>query len=777
VEAIFKNEIKNNLKPLLYTKMNYFDEVDLRKLEWVVENADKVNLGKSYVKGHLISGDGQLDILKKYFKRAIHFDGNIPVSYFQHDNDGRRFSHEISLTNLARPIRHTIAKGMIDIDIKNAHPCILLWLCERNGIECHFIKKYVDNREPMLQELVHGRQLSRDGAKKMLLKAINRDDARFQQTENDPEWLYDYHQQCKKIAETLCKLYPDYMTQAEKSKKRKDQDAWNMKGSAMNRLLCHHENELLKLIEEVVISNNGTVRNLAYDGCMIVDSFSEPELQELFQDIAKRVQQEYPTLNFVMEKKEMKEGFIVPDSFITKKEKKIRTFTEKEKKRIQKQIEREWKEDDDTEEYEEWKENWEKKHCKIMEPVSILLTNSKDEFDFSDLVNLQQKYSHFGHKFVNFIGRWWYDTTMRVYSRADIFAPRQDCPKDVFNLWQQYPLEGREVVETPELKEKVDKLLGHFMIMSGHDEKVYEYLLDWNAQFLQYPHIKTTMPVITSTEGSGKDSFLTIQKKMLGSNLVFETSRPEDVFGRFNSILANARLIVLNEMSATDLRQYDKDMKMVITDGELSLEGKGKVIYRLKSMHRLVLFNNSTNNPVQTTKGDRRKLIVRASDEKIGDGAYFNDLHSCIEDLDAMALLFQFFMKRDVLKFNNERGRDIPKTEFQLDIIESYANPVELWIKELINYRYLPKTTEEYKETIEWYAAEQLNSFRAWCSNNGIKLELSSPQLGIRIKNLKIDGIENVHTKTGAKRVFHLEKIETYFTPRKQMTETTKRDG
>jgi hypothetical protein len=239
--------------------MNYFDEIDLRKLEWVIENAANVNLGQSYVKGHLVGGDGQVEILKKYFKRATFHDGMVPVSYYQIDGDGRRFSHEISLTNLSRPIRHTIAKGMIDIDIKNAHPCILLWLCQKEGIECSYIKQYVENREPMLQELMVGRTLSRDGAKKMLLKAINRDDGRFQQTETDPEWLYDYHQQCKKIAETLSKLYPQYMVQAEKSKKRKDQEPWNMKGSAMNRLLCHHENELLKIIEEMVAKQNGKI--------------------------------------------------------------------------------------------------------------------------------------------------------------------------------------------------------------------------------------------------------------------------------------------------------------------------------------------------------------------------------------------------------------------------------------------------------------------------------------------------------------------------------------
>ena len=216
-------------------------------------------------------------------------------------------------------------------------------------------------------------------------------------------------------------------------------------------------------------------------------------------------------------------------------------------------------------------------------------------------------------------------------------------------------------------------------------------------------------------------------------------------------------------MSAKDLHEFDKDMKMVITDNTLAIEGKGKVIYKLHSLHRIMLFNNKTDNPIQTNKGDRRKLIIRSCDSKIGDGEYFKTLYSCVEDLDVMTLLFNSFMTRDVSTFNSERGREIPKTEFQLDIIESYSNPVELWLKDLIHFRYLDKTTEEYSEELTWTASEQLSSYRSWCENNGVKLELSSLALGVRIKNLKVEGISNKHTNRGGLRIFNLEKMEVFF--------------
>jgi len=172
---------------MINIQMSYYDRIDLRRLEWIIENAASLNLGKSYVKGHLIGGEGQLELLRKYHKRAVIYEGLIPVSYYQIDDDGRRFSHEISLTNLSRPIRHTIAERSIDIDMKNAHPCIVLWLCKKHGIESNYIEKYVMNRDELLVDLMEGRKLSRDGAKKLLLRATNRDDGHFQQTENDPD--------------------------------------------------------------------------------------------------------------------------------------------------------------------------------------------------------------------------------------------------------------------------------------------------------------------------------------------------------------------------------------------------------------------------------------------------------------------------------------------------------------------------------------------------------------------------------------------------------------
>ena len=58
-------------------------------------------------------------------------NGFIRVDYKQKNGVGRRFAVKgVSLQGLSRPIRQTIARDYVDVDMVNAHPSILLFVCE-----------------------------------------------------------------------------------------------------------------------------------------------------------------------------------------------------------------------------------------------------------------------------------------------------------------------------------------------------------------------------------------------------------------------------------------------------------------------------------------------------------------------------------------------------------------------------------------------------------------------------------------------------------------------
>ena len=61
-------------------------------------------------------------------------------------NVGRLFAQSASLQNLPREFRGAIAQNnYYDLDMKNAHPTILLQYCKKNDIKCDDLEYYVNN--------------------------------------------------------------------------------------------------------------------------------------------------------------------------------------------------------------------------------------------------------------------------------------------------------------------------------------------------------------------------------------------------------------------------------------------------------------------------------------------------------------------------------------------------------------------------------------------------------------------------------------------------------
>jgi hypothetical protein len=568
------------------------------------------------------------------------------------------------------------------------------------------------------------------------------------------------------------------------------------------------ENTVLLKVEEIVKKQGGVPRVLAYDGCMIEDNL-RPTLDALFSEIESEVQTMFPSLVFKMNEKVMNEGFDVPIEWRTKKERKEEEALKKEERRIKKQIQREIDEEDDDEEYALWKVDFEKEFCKIRHTTSIAFKDYSGEWDFRTLNDLQQMYSEKGEMWLKFTKRWWYDATMRVYQYADIFSPTETVPINAFNLWVEYPLsqyrnervkyyqvcpesdvwfeayshkkiEANTYYKYDRLSPRSEFIINHIKILCGNNPECHYYVLDWIGQFLQYPHNKTTALAFASIEGAGKDSLLLFLRKMLGHKKITETSRPEDVFGRFNAKLIDSLLVCLNEMTAQDMSKYDKDMKMLITEEHLNIESKGQKIFTMRSFHRQISFTNQENFPIQTSKNDRRKLVIRCSDEKVGNTEYFNELYSIIADEEILIELFNFFMNRDVELFNKERGRNKPTTEYQQILTENYSNPVEDWLKTVPELSGLKCPSCEYvndkcstclfykSNEIEWTSTEAIEQFKYYCERTNNKIDLSAKALGVRINILimnKLVGIDKKHTKYGVKYLINKTELENHFNP------------
>ena len=201
---------------------------------------------------------------------------------------------------------------------------------------------------------------------------------------------------------------------------------------------------------------------------------------------------------------------------------------------------------------------------------------------------------------INFIDRWLYNNNnMNVYDDVGIYPNDALCPKKIYNMWIPFAME--RITQYEEKPDELKKILNHIRILCNNEEDVYKYFINWIAQMIQYPEVKTIIPTLISKEGSGKETLLSLLSKMLESEKVMETtSTSRDVWGDFNGIMTNAFLVNLNELSKKETENSEGKIKGLITDSVLYINNKGVNQYPITSYHRFII-TASYNNILSVT--------------------------------------------------------------------------------------------------------------------------------------------------------------------------------
>ena len=274
---------------------------------------------------------------------------------------------------------------------------------------------------------------------------------------------------------------------------------------------------------------------------------------------------------------------------------------------------------------------------------------------------------------------------------------------------------------------------------------------------IQYPHIKTIMPTFISGEGSGKGTLFKLFEKMLGNEKVFETTNPSrDVWGDFNGMMCNCFLVNLNELSKKDTMEAEGKIKGLITDNTLAINQKGIPQYKIKSYHRFITTTNK-EEPINSSNGDRRNLIIRSSDEKKGDYIYFDTMHKYLEDNDVIRTCYDYF--KGIEGMDKFKDISIPQTEYQTNLKELSKSPIEQWLESFTR-----EHMNDDKECIELLGTEIYELFKHWSNLNGIKYDINAVKLGVKLINMKIKGVsKGRHTMKGDTKFFNINELKTTF--------------
>ena len=109
------------------------------------------------------------NILKLYYE-SLNKKGQKKAIYNQSKDDKNRYFGGICLTSIKRKMRNSIMPdNILDIDMNNSHPRILLYLCKKHNIDCKNLIEYINNRKYFLNKISDNRK----EAKTLILQMLN----------------------------------------------------------------------------------------------------------------------------------------------------------------------------------------------------------------------------------------------------------------------------------------------------------------------------------------------------------------------------------------------------------------------------------------------------------------------------------------------------------------------------------------------------------------------------------------------------------------------------
>ena len=256
---------------------------------------DKYNYLQLFCDNNIKSGG----VMQRIYKYSLHTPTEL---------GGRLFCGG-SLQGISGMYRSLLLNGITtDIDMKNAHPVILLYICKKHNITPRSeLEYYVNHRDEILKQWS-----SRDAGKTAYLENTNNDKHSGAIAGETPEAnaaLRMYTNENKKIQKALVNL-PEYVTLTNSIPEDK---IWNRNGSAMNRILCYYENIILGHSDHILNIRNIESCVKMFDGQEAYGDYYQD--RGLLTDIENYVESKMNGLKMKWEYKHHDTIHSVPDEF------------------------------------------------------------------------------------------------------------------------------------------------------------------------------------------------------------------------------------------------------------------------------------------------------------------------------------------------------------------------------------------------------------------------------------------------------------------------------
>jgi hypothetical protein len=670
---------------------SFRESYDTRKIGYVLENLDTFYDKKTQ--------EETKKQTKKFLELLLINNGEMSFEYFyaKYTNYGRRYSYGIQ--GISKKIRNYLlnGSGVVDYDIRNAHPTILYYLCVKHNIRVKILKDYIFNRDAIIQDEFAEEIFNGKDVKKLILTATNCDDMLFSKN----KWLIEYQEEMRFIRDELKKIkdYKKILLDTEKIK----QDKNNQNSSFVNRILCKVESEIIDKFVSFIQSQDYEVFSLMFDGLMVYNGGGDMldnlncvikcKYGDYFEITQKPIETDIDDSCYEFDKDKLL-GDI--DSIETRMDLFIKKFNP----------------------------------IKIINPALYGFQLSDGTYEFYKKDAFIQSVEHI--RYTNekgencaIVNKWLNEciNSDNIYNQI-ITDPTYDG-KDNFNLWTKWDIESWDD-EWVENTTAVEYMKNHILVLCNYDEEVAKTMELWISHAFKYPKHKSFVPIFIGKQGAGKDMFFAWIEKMMGEKKKFETSTPEkNIWGNFNPFMKSAYLIHLSEFGRKNTQEYVGQIKAITTSGKVMINEKNKGEYQIDSFHRFIGASNFAE-PIPIESDNRRYLLIHTSPDKIGNSEYFNEGWGYLNDKNAMKSMYEYFIHLQPPE--SFQYHMIKETEY-MEYLKDISRPQEeCWVDYFVSNNTKVGQIEKFK-TLDLY-----NNYRRWCHESRQSYTMEKRKFLIQLK-------------------------------------------
>jgi hypothetical protein len=327
------------------------------------------------------------------------------------------------------------------------------------------------------------------------------------------------------------------------------------------------------------------------------------------------------------------------------------------------------------------------------------------------------------------VADWWLGhRDRRQYLSGVVFDPTGRVSSEYWNLWSGFSVEPAPGEWSLMRDHVVD-------VICGGNLAEADYVFRWVARMIQQPDRQGEVAlVIRGNKGAGKGIFFQYLRNAWGQHGVY-ISNAKHLVGNFNAHLRDCIFLFADEAFFAGDRQHEGVLKSLITEPVLTIEGKYQNAVNVANMLHIGMASNS-DWVVPASHDERRYAVLNASDHRIGDKVYFNEIGAQMEDGGLAAMIYDM-LRLDISDFE---VRDFPRTEALVQQKRHSLDSLHCWWLAVLERGFVWKSRFGAPVLVEWqerFSTELLfRSYSQWCQETRPYDRKSREELGVMMAKL-----------------------------------------